>query len=283
MRTRIISLGLFLAASAALAQTGPSSGEQATAEVIENRLPGVFSISVEIDPRLAAYPAVMNAVRSSELTIAADFAEQALEDRRELLEIAPDRSWNAYFRDTVITVTFADTAVVSLSRSISHYTGGAHPNLSLRPVVIRTGDMEPAGLEDLIADTDPESPGLTALFYAVYRELMAMKRVRLGAGFDESMERETWLSPLAAELEAFPGFTLIPDTQGDAAGGLMFHFDPYAVGSYAEGGYEVPVPLSVFEDYLTDEWAQVFDGAPSQSVLTQAGDALEPVIPAREE
>lgn len=283
MRMLIIIPGLVLTASAALAQTEPSSEAPATAEVIENRFPGVFSVSVEIDLQLADYPAVMNAVRASELAKVADFAEQALEDRRELLENAPDWIWNAYFRETVITVTFADTDVVSLSRSISHYTGGAHPNLSLSPVVTRTGDLDPVSLEDLIADTSPESPGLTALFYAVYRELMAMKRVRLGADFDESMERETWLSPLAAELEAFPGFTLIPDTQGDAAGGLMFHFEPYAVGSYAEGAYEVPVPLSVFGEYLTEEWADVFDGTLSQSVLTQSGDALEPIIPASEE
>jgi len=243
-------------------------------------MPGVYSASVEIDPRLAEYPAIMTALREDELGNMAAFAMMALEDHRSWTEDAPAWSWNPYFSDTGIAVTFAHPEVLSLNRNTSYYTGGAHPNQGINPVVTRTDRLRPAGLVDLLEDTATDSPGLTALFYAVYRELMAMKRERLGTGFDAAMERETWLAPLAAELDAFPGFTLMPNTSGDAAGGLMFHFDPYAVGSYAEGGYDVPVPLSVFEDYLAEDWADVFDGAPSEAVLTQAGDALEPVLPA---
>ncbi len=180
-------------------------------------------------------------------------------------------------------MTFARSDVVSLNRTRFQYTGGAHPGQSTDPVVTRPGNLAPVGLEDIIGDTAPNSSGLTALFYAVYRELMALKRSRLGADFDESMERETWMASLSAELGAFPGFTLIPNTAGDAAGGLMFHFDPYEVGSSVEGGYDVAVPLSVFEAYLSEAWVDVFDGIPASAVLTATGDALEPIVPAGEE
>lgn len=279
MKNLMISAILMAAIPSALAQTEPPPDSPPAAEVIEARMPGVYSASVEIELRIAEYPAIMTALREDELGNMAAFAAVAVEDHQNWTEEAPDWSWNEYSSETAIALTFANAGIVSLNRQTSYYTGGAHPNQGVNPVVTRAGRLDPAGLEDLIADSATDSPGLTALFYAIYRELMAMKRERLGTGFDEAMERETWLAPLAAELDAFPGFTLMPNTSGDAAGGLMFHFDPYAVGSYAEGGYDVPVPLSVFEAYLAEDWADVFDGAPSRAVLTQAGDTLEPLLP----
>jgi|GEM_PF-3433959 len=282
----LLALALLLAAaSAGFAQTeGPgvepdAAETQQPDEVIEDTLPGVYSVTIRLDHRLEDHPAIMNALRDAELSGLAEFAALAVNDHRRWIEDAPDWSWNEYFSDTEISISFANDQVVSLDRQSSFYTGGAHPNQGRNPIVTRADRLNPAGLDDLFAETAPESPALTALFYAVYRELMALKRERLGADFDEMMERDTWLAPLAAEIDAFPGFTLIPNQSGDAAGGLMFHFEPYAVGSYAEGGYDVPVPLSVFDAYLTEDWAEIFDGAPAEAVLTEAGDALEPIIP----
>ena len=282
MRTLIACLALLFVAPSGFAQTETPEPLRPD-EVIENIFPGVYSVSITMDHRLENFPAVMNGLRAEELGGLANFAALAIEDHRNWVREAPDWSWNEYFSETRILVTFANANVVSVDRSISLYTGGAHPNQAMSPVVTPTDHFDPAGLDDLIADTTSESPALTALFYAVYRELMALKRDRLGADFDETMERETWLSPLAAELDAFPGFTLIPNQSGEAAAGLMFHFEPYAVGSYAEGGYDVPVPLSVFERYLTESWATIFAGEPSQAVLTEAGDELEPIIPENED
>lgn len=282
MRFLIASAAIIALSSGVAAQTELPENTPVD-EIIEDSLPGVYSVTITIDGRLQIYPDIMNALRGDELEGMAAFAALAVEDHHNWTQDAPDWSWNEYFSETGITVTFSNEDIVSLNRQTSYYTGGAHPNQSVSPVVTRAGNLDPASLGDLIADSATDSPGLTALFYAVYRELMAMKRVRLGTDFDEAMERETWLAPLAPEAEAFPGFTLMPNASGVASGGLMFHFEPYAVGSYAEGSYDVPVPLSVFEEYLTEDWADVFDGAPSQAVLTNTGDALEPIIPASEE
>ena len=282
----LLAFALLLSAvPAGFAQTGSTASvpeETETLppdEVIEDTLPGVYSVTITLDHRLEDYPGIMNALREAELSGLAEFAALAVNDHRSWIDESPDWSWNAYFSETDISITFANADVVSLDRQSSYYTGGAHPNQGRSPIVTRADSLNPAGLDDLFAETAPDSPALTALFYAVYRELMALKRERLGADFDEAMERETWLAPLAPEVDAFPGFVLIANQSGEAAGGLMFHFEPYEVGSYAEGGYDVPVPLSVFEAYLTGEWAGVFDGAPAQVVLTEAGDALEPIIP----
>lgn len=240
--------------------------------------PGLYDIEVRIDPGLTAYGEVHASLLSEELDGLREMAQLAVADHARWMADAPEWSWNGYFSSTDIGIAFAGRGVISLSRETSYYTGGAHPNQGLSPVLTRTDSYDPIALADLFEDPSVDSPAMTALFYAVYRELMAMKRERLGGDFDESMERETWLASLAADAGAFPGFTLIPNQAGDAAAGLMFHFEPYVVGSYVEGSYSVPVPLSVFADFLGPDWSDVFDGAPDLDVLTAPGDALEPLV-----
>ena len=67
--------------------------------------------------------------------------------------------------------------------------------------------------------------------------------------------------PMAFPAPLAPYAAKAPETRGR----LIFHFDPYAVGAYAEGDYRVLVPQSVFREYLTAEWAGVFAGEPDVS------------------
>lgn len=262
---------LALVALPALAQA-----QEPDPERIEAALPNVYEASVELDAELAVYPVVLNSIRNDEVAGIAEFAALALEDHTEWTEGAPEWSWNGYYQGVTVEVAFAGEGVLSLIRRTSYYTGGAHPNQSVDAVLTMTDVYNPVELSELLIDASAESPAMTALFYALYRELMAIKQERLGEVFDESMERETWLSSLAAEAEAFPTFSLMPNESGDAAAGLIFHFEPYEVGSYAEGGYDVPVPLGVFEAYLTESWQTIFSGGPSVTILTGPGDTREP-------
>ena len=45
-------------------------------------------------------------------------------------------------------------------------------------------------------------------------------------------------------------FVLAPSTVPGKIGGLVFLFDPYAVGAYAEGEYEVTLPQALFTAVL---------------------------------
>ncbi|GJL96575.1 MAG: hypothetical protein DHS20C06_03920 [Hyphobacterium sp.] len=249
------------------------------AERIEMTLGDVYSATWSLDQGLTEYPQIRSSLRAAELDILDEFANLAVSDHKDWMLESPEWSWNAYFIDITVETAFSGRGIISLVRTGHVYTGGAHPNQSVSAVLTRVESYRPVGLAELFSDTSVDSPAMTALFYAVYRELMALKRVRLGSDFDETMERDTWLSPLAANLEAFPDFSLIPNETGEAAAGLMFHFEPYAVGSYAEGGYDVVVPLSVFDRYLAPDWTEAFEGQPLQEVLTEPGDALEPIIP----
>jgi hypothetical protein len=53
-----------------------------------------------------------------------------------------------------------------------------------------------------------------------------------------------------------------PSTIPDKIGGLTVLIDPYVVGPYAEGDYEVVVPLSAFRALLAPTYAAAFGGAP---------------------
>ncbi|WP_421789440.1 DUF3298 domain-containing protein [Hyphobacterium sp.] len=268
---------LFLAAlsGAAWAQDAGSVSEPQP-ERIQAEFSDVYEASIEIDSGLDSHPAIQTVVRNDELGVLADFAAQAVEDHARWMADAPEWSWNGYFQDVTIEIAFANPDVISLVRRASYYTGGAHPNQAVDAVVTRADELAPITLSEILNDTAIDGPAMTALFYALYRELMAIKRDRLGEGFDERVERETWLSSLAAEPGAFPDFSLLPNESGEAAAGLVFHFEPYEIGSYAEGSYDVPVPLAAFDSYLSESWRSVFAGAPARTILTQPGDELEP-------
>lgn len=259
------------------------SGPAVAQEVFRAEMAEVYDAEARLDAALLAYPELKTAFRREALDSLETFGDMAQNAYMEHLEIEADWPWNPYFLSNNWTLTYAGEQLVSLRVESSHYTGGAHPNHDVGAIVTTPDALAPLGLEDFLTDVSAESPALTALFYAIYRELMAIKRERLGEGFNETMERETWLAPLAAELNAFPDFALLPNEAGEGAGGLIFYFSPYEVGSYAEGAYEVPVPYSAFADFLQPEWESVFSGVPAVEVLTAPGDPLEPQILADEE
>ena len=55
--------------------------------------------------------------------------------------------------------------------------------------------------------------------------------------------------------------SLAPSTEAGKSSGLTFHYSPYAVGSYAEGGYVAFVPWETLKPYLTPEGVRIFGGA----------------------
>jgi hypothetical protein len=53
------------------------------------------------------------------------------------------------------------------------------------------------------------------------------------------------------------------------AGGLLFLFDPYVIGAYAEGDYAVLIPLSDFQAAVAPAWAKDFEGSPAPGVASR--------------
>jgi hypothetical protein len=70
---------------------------------------------------------------------------------------------------------------------------------------------------------------------------------------------KSWACPTWTDSHA----VLVPSTQPYRIGGIMFLFDPYVIGAYAEGEYDVLIPLADFQQLVAPRWAADFAGAPA--------------------
>jgi hypothetical protein len=97
--------------------------------------------------------------------------------------------------------------------------------------------------------------GDAAIQKALCEGLKAAKAERMPG---EDLSDDSWACPEWRKSR----FVLVPSTEPGKLGGLTFLFDPYEVGSYAEGDYEVTLPWTVFKAVLAPTWAGEFGGAP---------------------
>lgn len=206
---------------------------------------------------LRAYPRFAAMLLEEAGRDGAEFGENAAAEYREY---GSGEYWRAHALSLSDHLAYAGTEVVSVLRSRYMDQGGAHPNVDYRSWLWRVGDAERAGgllgLGDLFVEGGPGDPFVKAWVSA----LMDEKRRRLGEQenlFEEDIAR-------AAGALAERPFTLAPSTEPGFAGGIVIHHAPYDVGSYAEGGYDVLVPLSAFEGRLSDLGRAVFKGAPAE-------------------
>lgn len=146
---------------------------------------------------------------------------------------------------------------VSVLGRASEYRGGAHPADLIDGRLLNVSDGDALEIRQLMKRPWP-SPAFTI---AVCEALKAAKRERIG--------QETVLdAPIVCAGPRnnlnLADATLIPaeSTEADRFGGLHVLYAPYVVGSYAEGGYDLTIPVDVFADDLTDEYAELFGGKP---------------------
>lgn len=157
-----------------------------------------------------------------------------------------------YFRKSVWTLTVDTPRLVSLTESWSDYTGGSHPNNGTS-VVLWDKVLEAAVRRSELFRADADYAALDA----VLCEAARVARVkRLGA---QTAGGDAWSCPRWRSAEA----GLAPSTVPGKAGGLIFYFDPYVLGAYAQGDYRVVIPLARFAPSLSPTYAGQFAGAPA--------------------
>jgi hypothetical protein len=128
------------------------------------------------------------------------------------------------------------TNVMSLSQLRAEYTGGAHGNygLSGRNFFLREGKVKEFQLADLFR---PDSGWEAALSKLCVRDL---RRQHASWLTDDAPKEMKITSFKAADMASFT-----VDVYG-----LRIHFDPYAVGPYAEGMFHVVIPWADLKEYL---------------------------------
>jgi hypothetical protein len=145
--------------------------------------------------------------------------------------------------------------LVSLTREVTEYTGGAHGNLAYTSVLWDKAlkrIVEPSALFRAGVNLDTLD---RALCVAVNQA----KKARDGSIPPVSLDAtDTFSCPRAADTP----FVLAPSDVPGKAGGLTFLIAPYTVGPWAEGSYQVQVPQAAFRGLLAAPYVDEFAGAP---------------------
>ena len=181
-----------------------------------------------------------------------DFLKQAIEDRQRFAKKGVKQA-TPYERRVVWSITAVTPHLISLRNAWFDDTGGAHPNHGsdvllwdrVHNVMLLQGELFKSDVDTTVVDT--------LLCQATTRA----KEARLGP-----TDPKRWSCPKFADGHA----VMVPSTQPYRIGGMMFLFDPYTIGAYAEGDYEVLLPLTDFKSILAPAWAGDFAGSPAPSV-----------------
>lgn len=219
-------------------------------------------VRLTLPDELKAHPDLHARLYAEEVRKLKQFAEGA---QGELTEAGAPTDRPKY-ENTVTLETAAETPkLLSLKRTAFDYSGGAHPNTLTSGILWDKALKRQIGLADLFR----KGVDLTVLDQALCSALNTAKRARVPDGASISFDSK----PFACPRVATTPFVLTPgDTAGKAAG-LTFLIGPYQAGPYAEGGYEIAIPVTVFRSSLAVSYSDEFGGRPAQAGdVTPSGD-----------
>jgi hypothetical protein len=115
------------------------------------------------------------------------------------------------------------------------------------------------GLSDLLADTADSGATLTALVPLVRTAVAEEYRRRGDRDIDPAAQQQS-LNYGEARLDKLGAASLAPSTVRGKASGVTFHFEPYLVGSFADGVFVAFVPWRELAPLLKPQARALFDG-----------------------
>jgi hypothetical protein len=175
----------------------------------------------------AGYEALNREVAAAANERLAAHAAAVREMRDELKDDLGPELLAALAQSTSCGIESASAELVSLLCTTYVFSGGAHGNSAYAAEnYVRQGDgpFRQVGLWDVLKKSPQAAKQLSGL---ILRELRRKQASSVVDGGVTDLSREV-------AADAIP-FTLVP-------AGIAFHFEPYAVGSFAEGGYRAVVP-----------------------------------------
>ena len=209
-------------------------------------------VELTFPPGMDAYPELHRALFDAGKQELLDFAAQAKEDRARFARKGVSQP-QPYERRVSWTVTAVTPNLVSLRSTWFDDTGGVHPNHGSDT---RLWDREHF---QMLLQSDLFQPDydFTALNQTLCAAVRKAKQARLGP-----TDPNSWPCPKWRDSHA----TLVPSTQPFRIGGIMFLFDPYVIGAYAEGDYAVLIPQSDFQTALAPTRTAEFVGSPAPTL-----------------
>lgn len=229
-----------------------------------------FEASITIEDALKSSPGLVNDCLVEGRVWVGKMRALTEKGRREdPAGFAEGQQWS--FDRTYMQRSLVVERYVSLVRTDSTFSGGAHPNTTIDTILWDRTLRKRINIRPFFAETADNGPTMTALAQLVRLAVAAEKIARRSddsdAGGGPKPTPEQWLKDdtditdrVQPTLLKLGPVTFAPSTVSGRSSGLTFHFSPYAVGSYAEGPYVVFVPWTKFQQHLSAEGAAIFAG-----------------------
>jgi hypothetical protein len=212
-------------------------------------------ISVFLDGKIKADPAMAADCLADGKKWIDKQAADAASSRKSDPQLFHDGSWS-YQRKYDIRSMVGDR-YVSIVRSDYMDTRGAHPNTDINTILWDKSAGKTISIRPFFTETADNGPTMKIMLKTVIASVNAEKNKRDAT---ETAKAE-WYKGLEPKLLKIGAVSLAPSTEAGKSSGLTFHYPPYAVGPYAEGGYVAFVPWETLKPYLSPEGASIFAGA----------------------
>lgn len=209
------------------------------------------TVSLAIAPAIATWPELHKKLYDEGVAELKRDIEAARNDRSHLEgEGFPNPAYDQSIRWNLNAWT---PRLVGLKGTWDSYTGGAHPNNGYNTLIWDTNAKSAINRSELFIAPGPGDAAMqTSLCDAI-----AQARKANGVEVTPDIE-ESWPCPKWRDSD----FVLAQSATPGKLGGLTFVFDPYAIGSYAEGPYEATVPYAAFKTIVAPAYAGEFADGP---------------------
>jgi hypothetical protein len=187
-----------------------------------------YTLALVYGGEIRAIPPLEALMRGEARRAEAWIADIAREWVREREEAGGDAFPLSY--EAIWSVEVAPFQLAAASGSIAHYTGGAHGGIEFKTVLMDLREGRQIALADLFSDPVRATALIQQGFCAALREQMSERR-----GTDESQAECPVATEQPISLQLGPGLRFAS---------FYALLNPYVAGSWAEGPYDFPFPVT---------------------------------------
>lgn len=216
-----------------------------------------IDVSVTLDAAIKANPALAADCLAEGQRYAEKQRKETTDSKRSDPKYFPKGGYT--FERQYLTASIVGDRYISILREDYADTHGAHPNTYVNTILWDDTAKKRISIRPFFKETADGGPTLTAMKTAVIAALKAEKAKRGIVDDDAGLD---WYKEIGATLLKIGSVTLAPSTESGKSAGLTYHYEPYAVGPYAEGRFDVTVPWQELKPYLSAEGTAIFGGAP---------------------
>jgi hypothetical protein len=217
-----------------------------------------IEVSVSFDEAIKSDAPLLTYLTAAARSWAAKTLKELVAQRKDMNDLPADarnQPWSS--ERTFMQGSLVADRYVSVIRADYSFTGGAHPNHGGDTLLWDRRAAKMISIRPFFTELADNGPAMTAIRGEAVADLKREKKKR-----DPDNPDMNLVEALEPKLLKIGPVSLTPSTVAGKSSGLTFHYDPYAVGSYAEGDYTAFVPWPVLKPYLSAEGKAIFGGEP---------------------